>query len=58
MTDQYVAVERQPDEGLVLFHHYLQSDPARWEDWKAAIRRAVDGAEALDPLAENLYRDE
>ena len=31
-----MALEREPDEGLVLFHQYLQSDPARWEDWKAA----------------------
>jgi hypothetical protein len=41
MTDQYMALEREPDEGLVLFHQYLQSNPARREDWKAAIRRAM-----------------
>lgn len=55
MTDQYIALERQPDEGLVLFHQYLRSDPARWHDWLAAVRRAVDEEEA-DSLAENLYR--
>jgi hypothetical protein len=57
MTDQYMALEREPDEGLVLFHQYLQSDPAWWEDWKAAIRRAMDDAGA-DPLSENLHLGE
>ena len=41
MTDLYVGLESDPDEGLVLFRQYLQSDPARWEDWKHAIRKAV-----------------
>jgi hypothetical protein len=58
MTDQYMALEREPDEGLVLFHQYLQSDPARWEDWKAAIRRAMSEDAGVDPLFENLYRGE
>lgn len=34
LADQYLALERVPDEGLLLFHQYLQSDPARWEDWE------------------------
>jgi hypothetical protein len=29
MTDLYVGLESDPDEGLVLFRQYLQSDPAR-----------------------------
>jgi len=33
MTDQYVALEREPDEGLVLFLQYLQSDPAHFVVW-------------------------
>jgi hypothetical protein len=32
MTEQYVALEIEPDAGLVLFEQYLHSDPARWED--------------------------
>jgi hypothetical protein len=56
MTDQYMALEREPDEGLVLFHQYLQSDPARWEDWKVAVRRAMSDDAGVDPLSENLYR--
>jgi hypothetical protein len=32
MTQQYVALERDPDAGLVLYEQYLHSDPARWHD--------------------------
>ncbi len=28
MADQYVALERKPDDGLVLFHQYLQTRPS------------------------------
>lgn len=58
MADQYVALEREPDVGLVLFHEYLRSDSARWEDWKVAVRRAIEADAATDPLIENLYRGE
>jgi hypothetical protein len=57
LADRYVDLEASPDEGLVLFHQYLQSDPARWEDWKRAVREAVRPETTPDPLAENLLRD-
>jgi len=57
MADRYIALERDPDEGLVLFHQCLQSDPARREDWKAAIDQAMPGG-GTDPFAENLDRGE
>lgn len=57
LTDLYVGVESNPDEGLVLFHEYLQSDPARWEDWKRAVGRALRADAIPDPLVENLLRD-
>lgn len=57
MTDQYIEVESGSDEGLALFHQYLQSDPARWEDWKQAVREALRADATPDPLAENLLRD-
>ena len=57
LTDMYVGVESVPDEGLVLFHQYMQSDPARWEDWKQAVRQALRPEAEPDPLAENLFRD-
>lgn len=47
LADQYLALERVPDEGLLLFHQYLQSDPARWEDWK---RQSVWRWRALEPI--------
>ena len=51
LTEAYVELEKQPDVGLVLFLQYLKSDPARWDDWKAAVRTALsDGGEA-SPLA-------
>jgi hypothetical protein len=58
MTDQYVTLEREPDAGLVLFQQYLHSDPARREDWKTAVRRALERNPATDPLTENLHRGE
>lgn len=42
-ADQYVSMESNPDEGLVLFHQYMQSDPARWDDWQNAVARANAG---------------
>ena len=58
LTEQYVALEGEPDAGLVLFEQYLRSDPARWEDWQRAVRRAVNAGEAIDPLTDNLSRDD
>ncbi len=57
LTHTYVGLESSPDEGLVLFHQYLQSDPARWGDWKRAVRQAMTHEVRPDPLAENLFRD-
>jgi hypothetical protein len=57
LTDLYLGIESSPDEGLVLFHQYLQSDPARWDDWKQAVGQAVRPEATHDPLAENLLRD-
>lgn len=52
LTDLYVGVESSPDDGLVLFHQYLLSDPARWEDWK----RAVGQARVPRPIVTRLSR--
>lgn len=56
ITDEYLTLEAEPDLGLTLFHQYLRSDPARWNDWKVAVLRAMNDAEE-DPLSENLFRD-
>ena len=42
VTEQYVSLERDPDEGLILYLQYLRSDPARWDDWRSAVRRGLD----------------
>jgi hypothetical protein len=57
LADQYIRAESNPDEGLVLFHQYLQSDPARWDDWTHAVRQALQPDAEPDPLADNLARD-
>ena len=57
LADAYVGLESSPNVGLVLFHQYLQSDPARWEDWKRAVHAALRPEAGPDPLAENLLRD-
>lgn len=46
MVDRYIALESNPDKGLVLLSQYLKSDPARWSDWEDSIRAAVSDASA------------
>lgn len=58
MTEQYVALEAKPDAGLLLYKQYLNSDPARWDDWKQAIHQAIMEEEGkADPLSEDLGGD-
>jgi len=49
MVDQYVALERLPDEGLVLLWQYMKSDPARWVDWVAAVRQGLGDDGTVEP---------
>lgn len=51
LTEQYVGLESSPDVGLILFLEYLRSDPARWDDWKQAVRVALGDGGAASPLA-------
>ncbi|WP_157417730.1 hypothetical protein [Nocardioides sp. Iso805N] len=57
MTASYIDLESDPDEGLVLFHQYMRSDPARWHDWERAVREALKPGAIPDPLRENLSGD-
>jgi hypothetical protein len=52
LTEQCVALEREPDLGLVLYEQYLHLDPARWDDRKKAVRRALSDDRPSDPLSE------
>ena len=50
VTERYLGLETNPDEGLVLFLQYLRSDLARWDDWKQAVRTALADGGAASPL--------
>ena len=50
LTERYLDLESTPDEGLVLFVQYLSSDPARWNDWKQAVRTALAGGGGASPV--------
>ncbi len=41
MVYLYVSLEQKPYENLVLLLQYLHSDPARWDDWLASVRRGL-----------------
>ncbi|MEW2518774.1 hypothetical protein [Actinacidiphila alni] len=49
MVEQYIDLEDDPDENLILLLQYMESDPARWTDWLAAIRWASANSDAVDP---------
>lgn len=51
MVEQYIALEEQPDIGLVLLLQYLESDPARWTDWIASVQRGLGEPNVIDPHA-------
>jgi hypothetical protein len=47
LVELYASLEQKPSESLNLFLQYLHSDPARWEDWLASVRRGLaDGGAA------------
>jgi hypothetical protein len=50
LTERYLDLESTPDEGLVLFVRYLSSDPARWNDWKQAVRAALADGGGASPV--------
>jgi hypothetical protein len=49
MVEQYVALESKPDVGLVLLVQYMESDPARWTDWIASVRRGRSDPSIINP---------
>jgi hypothetical protein len=57
MILRYQELESAPSEALVLLTQYMWTDPARWDDWQQAARRALgDGGEA-NPDHEGSWRD-
>jgi hypothetical protein len=49
MVEQYIDLEQDPDVGLVLLLQYMESDPARWVDWTAAVKKSLDDGHTIDP---------
>jgi hypothetical protein len=50
LFDDYISLEDEPDEGLLLLLTYMLSDPARWSDWKESVEKA-----RADPTAASEY---
>lgn len=50
LAERYLDLESIPDGDLVLFVRYLSSDPARWNDWKQAVRTALADGGAASPV--------
>ena len=51
MVEQYIDLEKDPDVGLALLMQYMESDPARWFDWLASVRKGLGDGGAVDPHA-------
>ena len=51
MVDLWVSLETEPSERVILFQQYLRSDPARWDDWLASVRRGLSDGGAASALA-------
>ena len=49
MILQYLEVEEHPREALILYAQYMWTDPARWDDWQTAVRRALGDAGIANP---------
>jgi hypothetical protein len=49
MILQYIGLENNPDESLVVLAQYLWTDPARWNDWKSAVDYALSDEGLANP---------
>jgi hypothetical protein len=56
LVEQFAALEPDPDGGLAHLLDYLRSHPARRDDWDQAVRQALNGARADDPLGDEAPR--
>jgi hypothetical protein len=57
MILQYVGLERMPPpDALVLLMQYMWTDPARWDDWQQAVRRALDDGGLANPDHEGFWQ--
>lgn len=56
LVRDYIALEGDPDTGLLLLLQYMETDPARWEDWTAAIRTVMHDGGLADPDHEGVWK--
>jgi hypothetical protein len=57
MILQYKEIEKDPSRDLVLLTQYMWSDPARWEDWQRAVRRALHDDGLANPDHEGRWQE-
>jgi hypothetical protein len=57
MVLQYLEIEKDPSSELVFLAQYLWTDPARWNDWQRAVRRALHDDGLANPDHEGRWQD-
>jgi hypothetical protein len=57
MVMQYLELEQEPSEDIMLLAQYLWSDPARWEDWQVAVQRAISDGGVANPDHDGVRRE-
>ena len=53
----YLRLESEPNESLLLLAQYMWTDPARWDDWTAAVKRGLADGGVANPDHDGLWRD-
>lgn len=54
---KYIALQGDPDDGLILLRQYMWTDPARWSDWKSAVAMAISDDGRSNPDHEGQWQD-
>jgi hypothetical protein len=57
MILQYLEIENFRSQDIVLLAMYMWTDPARWGDWKAAVRRALSDEGLANPDHEGRWQE-
>jgi hypothetical protein len=52
---QYLELEKEPDDALVVLGMYLWTDPARWAGWLRAVGRALGDGGAANPNHDGIW---
>ena len=57
LVQAYASRGCDPNGDIPLLLQYMWTDPARWDDWKKAVSRALKDDGAANPDHEGLWRD-